>query len=92
VEHGRQRAVSTLAVVSNGTSGATNQTGLATTSDGNGNDALLVNLTAAGGVVTAAAVGSNAGLGYRVGDYVTVTAAAAGTGADVVLRVTAVTG
>lgn len=90
VEAGRVRSVASLVVVSNGTSGATTQTNRTTTNDGRGDNALTVDLTAAGGVVTAAAVGNNAGLGYRVGDLVTVTdSSAAGA---VVLRVASVTG
>lgn len=66
--------VVTLTVVGNGTSGATDQTDLATTSDGNGSG-LTVDTTTAAGVATAIAVaaGGNGGDNYRLGELVTVT-------------------
>lgn len=75
---------SAVAVLQNGTSGATNKTAAATT--GGSGTGLTVNLTASGGVVASAAVNA-AGTGYRAGDVVRVTATVAGTGADVLLRV-----
>lgn len=75
---------SAVAVISNGASGATNKTGVATV--GGSGTGLTVNLTAGSGVVASAAVNA-AGTGYRAGDVVRVTAAVAGTGEDVLLRV-----
>lgn len=81
-----------LSVLANGTSGATTQTGLATAADpASGPNGLQVNATAAAGVVTALApVAGRAGVGYRIGDIVTVL----GTGASaaVTASVTALTG
>lgn len=81
-----------LSVMSNGTSSATTQTGLATTVEpASGPNGLQVNVTAAGGVVTALAPASGReGRGYRIGDIVTVL----GTGAAgaVTASVTALTG
>lgn len=75
VEWGRSGGtVTTIAVVGNGTSGATSQAGpLATTTDGNGAD-LTVSTTAAAGVVTTITV-EVGGDGYRLGDLITVTGA-----------------
>lgn len=78
----RNSRVATLAVLADGTSGATAKAGLATTTAGVGSG-LTVNLTAAGGKVTGITVGNAAGAGYEMGDVITVAAAAAGTGADV---------
>jgi len=75
---------SAVAVINNGASGATNKTGVATV--GGSGTGLTVNLTAGSGVVASAAVNA-AGTGYRAGDVVRVTATVAGTGADVLLRV-----
>lgn len=83
VELGRAgAAVATVTVTGNGGSGATTMTNRATTTDGGGS-ALTVNLTASNGVVTAIAVGNNAGDGYRIGDQITVSAATAGTASAV---------
>ena len=75
-------AVATVTVTGNGGSGATTKTNQVTTTDGRGSG-LTVNLTAAGGVVTAIALGNAAGSGYRIGDQITVSAAAAGTASAV---------
>lgn len=75
-------AVATVTLTGNGGSGATSMSNKVTTTDRNGSG-LTVNLTAAGGVVTAIAVGSNAGDGYRIGDQITVSAAVAGTASAV---------
>jgi len=75
VELGRAGGtVVSLTVVGDGTSGATDQTDLAVTSDGNGTG-LTVDSTTAAGVVTALAVaaGGDGGDGYRLGELVTVT-------------------
>ena len=82
-----RRSPRAFAITGNGTSGATTLTNLATTTSGAGTG-LTVNLTAAGGVVTAAAVNTRA-FGYRVGDTVTVAALTAGTGTAVTMEVTA---
>jgi hypothetical protein len=75
VEWGRAGGtVTTIAVVGNGTSGASSQAGpLATTTTRNGTG-LTVSTTAAGGVVTAITV-TVGGDGYRLGDLITVTGA-----------------
>lgn len=75
---------SAVAVINNGTSGATNKSAVATT--GGSGSGLTVNLVAGGGVVTSATVAA-AGTGYRAGDVVRVTATVAGTASDVLLRV-----
>lgn len=83
IELGRAgAAVATILLTGNGGSGATSKSNQVTTTD-KGGSALTVNLTAADGVVTAITVGSNAGDGYRVGDQITVSAAAAGTASAV---------
>jgi hypothetical protein len=70
--------VATVTLTGNGGSGATTMTNKATTTSKNGSG-LTVNLTAAAGVVTAIALGNNAGTGYRIGDQITVSAVVAGT-------------
>lgn len=91
VELGRAGgSVVTVTLTGNGGSGATNKTNQATTSDRNGSG-LTVNLTAAAGVVTAITVGNNAGDGYRIGDQITVSAAAAGTASAVTGTVASLT-
>lgn len=75
-------AGSSLRVNGNGTSGATNKTGVATT--GGKGTGLTVDLIATGGVVTGAVVKAP-GTGYAVGDLITVAKATAGTGTDVTL-------
>lgn len=75
---------SAVAVINNGTSGATNKTAAATT--GGSGSGLTVNLTASSGVFASAAVNA-AGTGYRAGDVVRVTSTVAGTADDVLLRV-----
>jgi hypothetical protein len=92
-EVGATGNVIALSVLSNGSSGATNQTGLATAVEpASGPNGLQVNVTAAGGVVTVVAPGAGArrGSGYRIGDIVTIL----GTGASaaVTAQVTALTG
>jgi hypothetical protein len=82
-----RRSPNQFRVTGNGTSGATNQTNRTTTTSGAGTG-LTVNLTAAGGVVTAAAPGSTRGFGYRIGDTITISTAQAGTGTAVTLVVT----
>lgn len=75
VEVGRARGVASLTLIGTGTSGVTTQSNLATTNDGATGRAsgLTVNITAAGGVATAIAVGNAAGTGYQIGDIITVT-------------------
>lgn len=91
-EVGATGNVVALSVIANGTGSATTQTGLATAVDpASGPNGLQVNATAAGGVVTALApVAGRAGVGYRIGDIVTIL----GTGASaaVTASVTALTG
>ena len=70
-----------IEVVNNGTSGATTQTGLATTTSGAGTG-LTVDLTASNGVVTGITINA-AGSGYVTDDTITIAAAVAGTSADV---------
>lgn len=70
VENGRGRGVATLSIITNGTSGATSTNPATTTCErGNLSSGLTVNLTAAGGVVTAAAPNA-AGLNYQIGQLV----------------------
>ncbi len=78
-----------VAVTSNGTSGATNKTSVAVnaTSGSGDKDSTTVNLTASGGVVTGITI-NDAGVGYATNDTITITAAAAGTGANVVGTIT----
>lgn len=71
-----------LRISGNGTSGATNKTGVATT--GGKGTGLTVDLVATGGVVTSAVVKAP-GSGYAIGDVITVAKATAGTGTDVTL-------
>lgn len=91
-EIGATGNVIALSVMSNGTSGATTQTGLATAVEpASGPNGLQVNVTAAGGVVvTLTPASGREGRGYRIGDIVTVL----GTGASgaVTASVTALTG
>ena len=68
-------------ITGNGTSGATNQTNLATTTSGSGTN-LTVDLEAENGVVTRIYV-NNEGSGYATGDTITIAAAVAGTNTDV---------
>lgn len=83
IELGRSgAAVATVTLTGNGGSGATAKSNQVTTTDRNGSG-LTVNLTAASGVVTGITVGDNAGDGYRIGDQITVSAAAAGTASAV---------
>lgn len=85
VEQGRARGVATLSIITNGTSGATTTSNALTTCErGVLSSGLTVNLTASGGVVTAA-VPNAAGLNYRVGQLIYPIAATAST--QVVLRV-----
>ena len=79
----------TIAVTSNGTSGATDKTGVAVnaTSGSGDKDNTTVNLTASGGVVTGITF-KDAGSGFATNDTITITASAAGTGANVVGTVT----
>jgi hypothetical protein len=67
--------VTALSVMSNGTSGATTQSGLATAVEpASGPNGLQVTATASGGVVTSLVpVTGREGRGYRIGDIVTVT-------------------
>ena len=78
-----------IAVTSNGTSGATDKTGVAVNAtSGSGNkDSTTVNLTASGGVVTGITF-KDAGSNFATNDTITITAAAAGTGANVVGTIT----
>jgi len=78
-----------IAVTSNGTSGATDKVGVAVnaTSGSGDKDSTTVNLTASGGVVTGITI-KDAGTGYATNDTITITAAAAGTGANVVGTIT----
>ena len=81
------RVVSTLATIDgNGTSGATDQTNLATTTSGSGTG-LTVDLTTKNGVVTRIFV-NNEGSGYVTGDTITIAAATAGTSTDVTAEIT----
>jgi len=81
------KVVSTVAkITDDGTSGATNQTNLATTTSGSGTG-LTVDLEATEGVVTRIYV-NNEGSGYVTGDTITVAAATAGTSADVTAELT----
>lgn len=85
VEQGRGRGVATLSIITNGTSGAsTTSNALTTCERGVLSSGLTVNLTASGGVVTAA-VPNAAGTGYRIGQLIYPIAATATT--QVVLRV-----
>lgn len=85
VERGRARGVATLTIITNGTSGATTTSNALTTCErGVLSSGLTVNLTAAGGVVTAA-VPNAAGLNYQIGQLIFPIAATATT--QVVLRV-----
>ena len=68
-------------ITGNGTSGATNQTNLATTTSGSGTN-LTVDLETEGDVVTRIYV-NNEGSGYQPDDIITVAAATAGTSTDV---------
>ena len=74
-------STTSIDIVDNGTSGATTQTDLATTTSGSGTG-LTVDLTAEDGVVTGITI-NNEGSGYVTGDTITIAAATAGTGADV---------
>lgn len=81
----------TLGVTSNGGSGITATgaalTGVAVTSTSGSGTGLTVNLTVAGGVVTAAAINAG-GTGYKSGDSVTIAkAGVAGAANDIVLQV-----
>ena len=78
-----------IAVTNNGTSGATDKTGVAVnaTSGSGDKDNTTVNLTASGGVVTGITI-KDAGTGYATNDTITITASAAGTGANVVGTIT----
>jgi len=78
-----------IAVTSNGTSGATDKVGVAVnaTSGSGDKDSTTVNLTASGGVVTGITI-KDAGTGYVTNDTITITASAAGTGANVVGTIT----
>jgi len=70
VEEGRNRGVLTLSLIGTGTSGVTTQASLATTVErSNLASGLVLSLTAASGVVTAATV-STAGSGYYIGQRV----------------------
>lgn len=85
VEQGRARGVASLSIITNGTSGATTTNPALTTCErGVLSSGLTVNLTAVGGVVTAA-VPNAAGLNYQIGQLVRPIGSTA-TGA-VVLRV-----
>lgn len=85
VENERARGVATLSIITNGTSGATTTNNALTTCERSVlSSGLTVNLTAAGGVVTAA-VPNAAGLNYFIGQLVRPIAATAST--QVVLRV-----
>ena len=68
-------------ITGNGTSGATNQTNLATTTSGSGTN-LTVDLETDGGVVTRIYV-NNEGSGYAPDNTITIAAATAGTSTDV---------
>ena len=68
-------------ITGNGTSGATNQTNLATTTSGSGTN-LTVDLETEGDVVTRIYV-NNEGSGYQPDDTITVAAATAGTSTDI---------
>ncbi len=78
-----------IAVTNNGTSGATDKVGVAVnaTSGSGDKDSTTVNLTASGGVVTGITI-NDAGTGYATNDTITITASAAGTGANVVGTIT----
>ena len=78
-----------VAVTNNGTSGATDKTGVAVdaTSGSGDTENTTVNLTASGGVVTGITI-KDAGTGYATNDTITITAADAGTGANVVGTIT----
>ncbi|MFN7318964.1 MAG: hypothetical protein ACK5S6_05610 [bacterium] len=79
VERGRARGVATLTIITNGTSGATTTSNALTTCErGVLSSGLTVNLTAAGGVVTAA-VPNAAGLNYQIGQLIFPIAATATT-------------
>jgi hypothetical protein len=90
VEQGRDRGVSSLTLITNGTASAVSTNPAATVSE-RPNDAsgLTVNATAAAGVVTSLSVVA-AGLGYRIGDIVTITVT--GATAPVTASVTGLTG
>lgn len=91
-EVGATGNVIALSVLSNGTAAATTQTGLATTVEpASGPNGLQVNATAAGGVVTALVpVAGREGVGYRIGDIVTIVGT--GAAAAVTASVTSLTG
>ena len=85
VEQSRARGVATLSIITNGTSGASTTSNALTTCERSVlSSGLTVNLTASGGVVTAA-VPNAAGLNYQVGQLIRPIAATATT--QVVLRV-----
>lgn len=85
VEQSRPRGVATLSIITNGTSGASTTSNALTTCERSVlSSGLTVNLTASGGVVTAA-VPNAAGLNYQVGQLIRPIAATATT--QVVLRV-----
>lgn len=70
VEVGRSRGVASLSIITNGTSGATTTNPALTTCERSVlSSGLTVNLTASGGVVTAA-VPNAAGLNYRIGQLI----------------------
>lgn len=66
-----ERTIRSLEIVADGDANATTQTGR-TTSGGRGTG-LTVDVTAAGGVVTAVAVNDPGDKGYQVGDLITIT-------------------
>ena len=85
VEQSRARGVATLSIITNGTSGASTTSNALTTCERSVlSSGLTVNLTASGGVVTAA-VPNAAGLNYQVGQLIRPIAATATT--QIVLRV-----
>ena len=66
----------------NGTSGATNKTGVAVTGTSGSGTGMTVDLTATSGVVTGIVI-NKPGVGYKEADTITISAANAGTGTDV---------
>jgi hypothetical protein len=73
-------AATSIVLIGTGTASVTTQTGLATFATNTGPNGLQVNVTAAGGVVTAAVPATGReGAGYRIGDIVTIAGTSAST-------------